>query len=596
MSHTRTVWNFIYCRSPRLTQKALSTYIFLSKANSPQFLCFNLSKANSPQFLYFHLSKASSYQFLYGAAERINAMPKVSKLQTQVFYKGPSSRGKFAPYQLYTEWESRYLQYKKNFWKKLDFKKVVGWEAKAGGYVGSFMDAKQPPRIVLKTRWGEKNEEREFAFRHEEFDNWLYWIIRSVLKHSKAPLPEEKLALLSPNRKMKMITRRDMKAFDMSHMVFVAIKEGLDFALKEKKKAPSPPVRRGFHPDIVKGPKVSGRTQSGTAYSNVTGKIGQGGSHTLIWGINKLLEPILVKNTDGSFKELVRPAEPMVVKVPKLFDQKAFHDSYDSAYKSLVREARILAALGLHRNIVRLIDAHLVSKVRLYLFLEKGYHDLSRYKVGKGTKVEPLTPPTIRKYAMGILAGINHMHSRRIYHLDMKPENVIICKADTPKIIDFGLAKARVLDSKTKMFNEVWSQWGTNGYKAPERWIKDWCQKEIHLAKFDAFAVGMTILEVLLAPFCGWKAPPEIKGPFETLNQVHRRINHWLVQARKETVRKKLTQAGLLIVTDAACGLIDKNPAHRLTVEQALEFIRADALTSLKEFHYLKDQLKKSQH
>jgi len=544
-------------------------------------------------------------------------MPKVSKLETQVFYKGPSSRGKFGKYSLHMTWDSQYLQYKKNLWKKLDFRKVVSWEAKAGGYTGTFMDTRRPPCIVLRTSQKNTTEEREFAFRHEEFENWLYWIIRAILKYSKAAIPDEQISGLSSKHKAKVVTRRDLKAFDKSHNVFVstlvrlnAQREGtdqtgrLDKKKEFAKKFQSKPRMKSKLPTYVdEGPSIYGRTEAGTTYSKTGKKIGKGGSDTVIFEVQKLLEPILERKAGGGIgHKLVRPAEPMVVKVPK------FHEFDDFPYRDLIREARILAALGRHRNIVGLIDAHLHSARRLFLFLEKGYVDLGAYRPEKKKNMRPLRPPLIRKYTAGILAGIDHMHQRRIYHLDMKPENVIICKADTPKIIDFGLSKTRILDSKKEMFDEEWGAYGTKGYMPPESWTAGAVSKESDLIKRDSYAVGMTIFEALLAPYCNWKELKIKSAVLEGPKLIGKRIKHWQELARNEANRKKLSRAGLLIVADAALGLIEEDPEIRLTVGQALEFIkidlkqrrrertmdRDDTLTSMREYHYLRDQLKKS--
>jgi serine/threonine protein kinase len=281
--------------------------------------------------------------------------------------------------------------------------------------------------------------------------------------------------------------------------------------------------------------------------------------------------------------------------------------------KDLIKEARIMAALGKYRNIVGLIDAHATS-TRFFLFMEKGYHDLAGYRAKvikqkiKEKKLKPLNSTQIRKYTAGILAGIDHMHKKQMFHLDMKPENVIICKADTAKIIDFGLVKTRLMDSKKQMFDEQWHAYGTVGYMPPESWTKNCYSHKIDLIKRDAYAVGMTIFESLLAHYCHWR-DFEVKSKFaETKEIVLKRIKHWQGLSRQATIRKKLASNGLLILTDAAAGLIEANPEHRLTIDQALEFIkidlkqrrrertmdRDDTLTSMREYHYLRDQLKKS--
>jgi len=212
---------------------------------------------------------------------------------------------------------------------------------------------------------------------------------------------------------------------------------------------------------------------------------------------------------------------------------------------------------------------------------------------------------------VGILAGINHMHQRRVYHLDMKPDNVIICQADTPKIIDFGLSKYRILgESKKDMFADVqWSGYGTKGYISPESWDQGAISKEDDLAKRDSYAVGMTIFNALLFPYCKWKEfDDSITGDTDSKNLSVKRIDHIIKLVRDEANRKKLIREGLLTLADAASGLIEKNREIRLTCGDALAFLKADrkqqrrqeltsnrndVLTAQTEHNYLRGQIKK---
>ncbi len=494
-------------------------------------------------------------------------MPKVSQLETQAFYRGPGSKDNFGKCTLYMEWDDQCLQYReKVIWSKLFFNKVVSWEAKPGGYRGTFIDTRYPPSIVLRTTSGTITEEREFAIRHLEFDNWLYWITRALLKYSEAPIPDEQLSGLSSKHKAKVLTRRDMSAFDRSHEVFITIAERLS---KESDKNATGTDQKTFAKSSQDIPKMKfgalktyveeGTTTGGIAYGKVGKKIGSGGSDAVIFEIQKFLEPVLVKNDAGAGYTLVRSAEPMVVKVPKYNEVKT------DSLKGVIKEARILAALGRHPNIVGLIDAHFHGANRVYLFLEKGYEDLKSCI----TKKPPLSPPQIRKYAMDILAVIDHMHQRRIYHLDMKPDNVIICKADTPKIIDFGLSRTRILYSKEDMFDEKWHEYGTKEYRPPESWTKGaegWTKgvvsKETDLSKRDSFAVGMTIFNALLSPYCRWEEFVVTSPNPEPQDIILKRSNHFIELVRKEANRKKLITDGLLILADAASGLIEAENSY----------------------------------
>jgi serine/threonine protein kinase len=273
----------------------------------------------------------------------------------------------------------------------------------------------------------------------------------------------------------------------------------------------------------------------------------------------------------------------------------------------LIKEARVLALLGRHPNIVGLVDTALAEN-RLCLFMEMGTGDLTH--IDKDT----LTNHLVLAYARGILAGIAHMHECRVYHLDMKPQNVIISKGGFAKIIDFGLARGATLQSKKERFDVPghWASMGTNGYISPEAW--DWGTSDItsdaELAKRDSYAVGMTIINGLLGPFLGKE---EVKVEFgEQQHHVLNRVETWKKRLRDEKISETLRKQGLSDLTEAVIGLIEEEPQQRWTIERAAEFLQADRKklrrkhmydsqddlkafkTSMKEYDYLKDKLKKS--
>lgn len=45
-------------------------------------------------------------------------------------------------------------------------------------------------------------------------------------------------------------------------------------------------------------------------------------------------------------------------------------------------------------------------------------------------------------YLVQILQGVEYLHSRRVLHLDLKPDNIIVTNLNTIKIVDFGSAQS----------------------------------------------------------------------------------------------------------------------------------------------------------
>ena len=58
------------------------------------------------------------------------------------------------------------------------------------------------------------------------------------------------------------------------------------------------------------------------------------------------------------------------------------------------------------------------------------------------------------------------MHNvRKIVHLDIKPENILVTKNEEAKITDFGISMRLEQGRSDQIFNP---DWGTKQYKPPE--------------------------------------------------------------------------------------------------------------------------------
>lgn len=158
------------------------------------------------------------------------------------------------------------------------------------------------------------------------------------------------------------------------------------------------------------------------------------------------------------------------------------------------REVHNLTQLA-HKNIVNVYD---VTENDDCFFIVMEYIDgptLSEYIMNH----QPLDIQTIINFTEQIIEGIKHAHETRIVHRDIKPQNILIEKDKTLKILDFGIAKALSETTMTQTNHVL----GTVQYLSPEQ-----ARGESTDSGTDIYSIGVVLYEMLVGkpPYNGENA------------------------------------------------------------------------------------------
>jgi hypothetical protein len=188
---------------------------------------------------------------------------------------------------------------------------------------------------------------------------------------------------------------------------------------------------------------------------------------------------------------------------------------FDRSLAQRSQEEQFMAEVGTigrtyHVNLVRLFGFCFDDVVRalVYEYMDNGA--LDAYLLGCRGRGAGL--PALRDIAVGVARGIRYLHEecqQKIVHYDIKPGNVLLDGALTPKVADFGLAR---LVNRADTHVSVSCVRGTPGFAAPEMWMLSGVTE-----KCDVYSFGMLLLEIVGRRRNFDEAAPESQQWFPTL-------------------------------------------------------------------------------
>lgn len=158
-------------------------------------------------------------------------------------------------------------------------------------------------------------------------------------------------------------------------------------------------------------------------------------------------------------------------------------------------EARLVATLH-HQHIAQVFEVGRAENGTYFLAMEHVHGETVRHVLETATKRRKHLPVELGlSITCAAAAGLHHAHERRdvdgsplgIVHRDVSPSNVMLGFDGSIKLIDFGIAKARMRTTQTAIGHVK----GKLGYMAPEQ-----ARGEAVDRRSDVFALGVLAYEL----------------------------------------------------------------------------------------------------
>ncbi|PSR84622.1 G-type lectin S-receptor-like serine/threonine-protein kinase [Actinidia chinensis var. chinensis] len=163
-------------------------------------------------------------------------------------------------------------------------------------------------------------------------------------------------------------------------------------------------------------------------------------------------------------------------------------DKLEPVEKTFLAEVETIGNIH-HVNLVRLIGFCIENSYRLLVYEYMSNGSLNKW-IFSEHQVVCLRWQLRRKIILDIAKGLAYLHEgcrQKIFHLDIKPQNILLDENFNAKLSDFGLSKLIDKD-QSKVVTAIK---GTPGYMAPE-WLGSFITEKV-----DVYSFGVMVLEIL---------------------------------------------------------------------------------------------------
>lgn len=236
----------------------------------------------------------------------------------------------------------------------------------------------------------------------------------------------------------------------------------------------------------------------------------------------------------------------------KVFNKKYLNENLNEK-KSVLNEIKIMRNID-HPRLLKFIELY-EGENHIYLVMQlcKG-DNLLNHLIKNGFQPEKKALNLL----LQLLEGIIYMHSNKIMHRDMKPENIIFENKNNLKlqIVDLGFA------TYFHEYQSLFTRCGTPGYIAPEI-----LKNKTYDQKVDIFSLGVIFYIILTArmPFSGKDCNEIIKK--NRTGKVNYNFDHLGIQVSEET-------------QDLLKKMLAADPNERISAHEALGHVCFEKMLS----------------
>lgn len=255
------------------------------------------------------------------------------------------------------------------------------------------------------------------------------------------------------------------------------------------------------------------------------------------------------------------------------------------AKRRISREYEILSAVKGNTRCVQLLDIFYTlsedQKLTQNFVFELVPNSLEKL-INSCKKTEVIPTSTIRRIMKQLMEGLSFIHSKKICHRDLKPDNVLLDEGKNVKICDFGSSKA--MEKGGRHIPHIVNKY----YRAPELLC---CRADYDFA-IDVWAAGCILVEMftkevlfpgkseglqMLEIIAILGTPPREAQEYLYANlgasarEMLESVEEFKAISLKRVFPKRYAKEDVAQAADLAAKMLAWHPARRVTAKEALK-------------------------